>query len=189
MLSPAYAFTAAAREISSHKLGGRNCAGVLEKSGGVPLEVSEESRRAAVFLSRYIMFSLWSLYHKKNVNMGSAGQTAVPYLLQQWSCRHPLWLKEHTQTYTHVEALLNCTSVQCLASSYAEWIFLFLPRALSFDPDLSPLFLLLFCWTVEKHKWRNQDLNIQTRAFQAPLHHNNTAANEIRTGLCRFSII
>lgn len=43
MWPPGYAFTAAAGETSSHKLGGRTSAGVLLKSGGVQLGVSEES--------------------------------------------------------------------------------------------------------------------------------------------------
>lgn len=43
MWPPGYTFTAAAGETSSHKLEGRTSAGVLLKSGGVQLEVSEES--------------------------------------------------------------------------------------------------------------------------------------------------
>lgn len=52
--------------------------------------------------------------------MGSAAQmvaasvAAVPYLPLRWSCWHPHRRKEHTQTYTHMEALLNWTSAQCL---------------------------------------------------------------------------
>lgn len=128
------------------------------------------------------MVSPRSLFKKKkknsHVNMGSAGETAVWCLLQRRYCRHPHPLKEHTQTYTHVEALLNWTSVQCLFMTTsllplclytynrmsraefhvcssrpggqtswpypAEWIFLFLPCVLSFDPDLPPGFVFLF---------------------------------------------
>lgn len=63
------------------------------------------------------------------------------------------------------------------ASPYTEWIFLFLPCVLSFDPDLSPSFFCFFslnCWKTQMAEPGFE----QTRIFQAPLHCNNTAANK-----------